>query len=396
MKRSLTVVAPLVFFSVVLGTHPVLADAGVFTGNGQSLHQITSKTVQLVSIDVDIIPGRGPFLFDGGVAGMDRTEYQCKFVLRSLSNNAEEVQVGFPVDSEFARQSEPGSAADAAAASSEWVLDYGFIARDENNTYHVDFVRRKPKDSPGEFASIFVWKMHFAPNETKTLSVYYHIPTSMGFTSTNKEEGSDTRGKGAFRAEQLDLALLEMIGYITSTGSSWAGNVERATFTVLTEPFEQYLTRRGVTEVSEAGEQAGSPFLVQHPWWFRTISPSGWKEVKGGVQWNYKDYKPQDSILVKYYVTQIPQRPDEVDAFVDGFLKRLDPGDSPSAELLRVKNVLLAIYGNEPQDTETKAFVGEQLWYAPRKDFSMVDLSPAQKANLNKLDHRISLARVTK
>ncbi len=34
-------------------------DAGVFTGNGQNLHQITSETIQLVSIDVTIASGLG-------------------------------------------------------------------------------------------------------------------------------------------------------------------------------------------------------------------------------------------------------------------------------------------------------------------------------------------------
>src|SRR5690348_4574892 len=82
---------------------PSAGDAGVFTGNGQNLRQITSKSIQLVSIDVNITLGRGPLLFDGTVPGMDRAEYQCKFVLRNLTEKAEDVQVGFPIDSAFAR-----------------------------------------------------------------------------------------------------------------------------------------------------------------------------------------------------------------------------------------------------------------------------------------------------
>lgn len=72
----------LIVLSVVLGTASLaIADAGVFTGNGQNLHQITSKAVRLASIDVSIILGRGPFLFNGSVPGMDRAEYECTFVL---------------------------------------------------------------------------------------------------------------------------------------------------------------------------------------------------------------------------------------------------------------------------------------------------------------------------
>jgi hypothetical protein len=399
MKVTSTVIVQLILLSVFLGTaSPALADAGVFTGNGQSLHQITSKTVQLVSIDVTVILGRGPFLFDGGVAGMDRTEYQCKFVLRSLSDKPEEVQVGFPVDSEFARQSEPVSPTD----SNEWVLGYAFIARDEKDTYHVEFVQRKPKAGPGEFGSIFSWKMHFEPKETKTLSISYHIPMSMGLVTTAKDEGHHGLGSGAFRMETLDLAMLEEAGYITSTGSSWAGNVETATFTLITDPFEKYLNHRGVIEEiprdvdSEEAAQHESPFPVQHPWWFKKIVPVGWKEVKGGVQWSYKNYKPNDSINIQYYMTQFPAVPAEVDAFVDRFLKRLAPSVSAADELIRARDVLLATYGKEPEDSLTKRFVEEQLWYAPRTDFSISNLSATQKAVLEKLDARIASAKGAK
>lgn len=64
-----------VFLVLLQSSRLSFADAGVFTGNGQNLHQITSKTIQLVSIDVTIVLGRGPFFFDGTVSGMDRAEY---------------------------------------------------------------------------------------------------------------------------------------------------------------------------------------------------------------------------------------------------------------------------------------------------------------------------------
>src|SRR6266567_1255377 len=103
--RAMVRLFPLLLLACSVTT--VLADAGVFTGNGQTLHQITSKAIQLVSIDVTIALGRGPYLYDGGVAGMDRARYLCKFVLRSKSDQVEEVEIGFPVDSEFAKDSKP-------------------------------------------------------------------------------------------------------------------------------------------------------------------------------------------------------------------------------------------------------------------------------------------------
>jgi hypothetical protein len=371
------------------------ADAGVFTGNGQNLHQITSKTIQLVNIDVTIVLGRGPFLFDGGVPGMDRAEYQCTFLLRSLSDNAEDVEVGFPVDSEFAQRSAEPSSSD----SKEWVLEYGFIARDKHMTYHVEFVRRKPNEGPGEFGSIFVWRMHFAPKEDRTLTVQYRIPMSMGLVSTQKAENSSRPGSAALSQELMDIAQLEMAGYVTSTGSSWARDVESATFTVYTQAFERYLGHRGLTEASaakmnaEETAQFRSSFPVLHPWWFRQIKPSGWKEVRGGVQWSYKDFKPKDLIDIRYYMTELPLMPDEVDAFVDRFLKAVGPKESTVVELGRLKEILLATYGKEPNDEMAKAFASAQLWYAPQHDFSMAHLSETQQAVLGKLDARIEAAR---
>ena len=143
MRKHRAVAVAVVLLLMVLGvSSPAAADAGVFTGNGQSLHQISSKNVQLVSIEVVIVPGRGRFLFDGTVPGMDQADYICTFVLRSLSDKEEDVQIGFPLDSQFARQAGSDAAAISAKESSEWVQSYSFIARDEKSTYHVEFVRR--------------------------------------------------------------------------------------------------------------------------------------------------------------------------------------------------------------------------------------------------------------
>ena len=248
---------------------------------------------------------------------MDQVQYECTFILRNLTDKPEEVQVGFPVDSQFAQESEPESSKESAR---DWVLNYGFIALDETTTYKVEFVRRKPAKDSGEFGAVFVWKMNFAPRESRTLKVIYHIPMSMGLVTTERDEQErrSSRPTGALAGELVVLAQMEMVGYITSTGSSWSGNVESATFTVYTNPFERYFERRGITEEStadlstEEAERFKSSFPVQHPWWFRQITPAGWNQVKGGVQWQYKDFKPKDPIEVRYYMTQLPSRPEEV------------------------------------------------------------------------------------
>lgn len=117
---------------------------------------------------------------------MDVAQYQCTFALKNLSEKEEEVEVGFPVDSEFARWVDP----DQQNRSQHWVIEYGFIARDQDSTYNVDFVNRKVQDGPGQFGSVFVWKMRFSPQQTRTLTVQYRIPMSMGLIPMAKDESS--------------------------------------------------------------------------------------------------------------------------------------------------------------------------------------------------------------
>ena len=334
-------------------------------------------------------------MFDGTVPGIDQEQYECGFVLRNMTDKTEEVQVGFPVDSQFARDSEPATSKES---SRDWVLNYGFIALDEATTYNVDFVRRKRGKDSGEFGSVFVWKMNFTPRETKTLKVSYHIPMSMGLVSTERDEQAKrfSRENGVLAEELVVLAQMEMFGYITSTGSSWSGNVEKATFTVYTDPFERYFERRGITEESSANlsaeeaERFKASFPVEHPWWFREIKPSGWKQVKGGVQWQYADFKPKDPIEVRYYMTQLPNRAEDVGVFLERALRGGGQKGSAVVEIETIKQLLLATWGKEPQTSEVKAFAAEQIWYAPSKNFSVENLTASQTAIMRKLDDKIS------
>ncbi|MGD0830058.1 MAG: hypothetical protein ABR907_03885 [Terracidiphilus sp.] len=420
MKAALKTIAPLLLLFVILGSNSAaLADAGVYYGAGQDLHQITSKSIHLVSIDVTIVLGAGKLPATAEFAALDKktaelvrknlAEYRCIFVLKSLSDRPEEVQVGFPVD--------------PAADNGNDIDDYAFVARDDKETYSVksDVVQWKPKSGTGDSGSIFSWMMHFAPREIRTLTVTYQIAISMGLESTNKNVGGGTMSPdakdwyrtrwryGALRPETLDLALVREAGYITSTGSSWSGNVESATFTLITDSVDKQMNQDGIPGFADESNPASKripPFPLEHPIWFRKITPTGWKPVKGGVQWSYKDYKPKDSIGVSYYFTQLPKTPEDVDKFVDWFLSRLkttdpyaaklnqqEPTDSVAAELIRVRDVILAVYGKEPSDSLTKRFVEEQLWYAPLKDYSYASLSETQKAVLAKLDARIEIAK---
>jgi hypothetical protein len=268
--------------------------------------------------------------------------------------------------------------------------------------------------------------MSFAPMETKTLFVQYRIPMTMGLGSTQKDEMAPHSFSDPLEQELVNIAMEEVVGYITSTGSSWAGNVDSATFTVITEPFERYLDVRGIGEeppgVGEAqGEDAKryrQAFPVLHPWWFRTVSPAGWKKVDHGLQWTYEDFKPQDSIVLSYYMTELPRLPEEVSPFINQFLenfsgtkelagrdqlkrfldqdgakgtKRTSP--DPVIELPRLRELILATYGKEPEDESVKQIVAAQIWYESRKEFNLNDLTKIQQAVLAQFDVHIAKAQ---
>jgi hypothetical protein len=247
--------------------------------------------------------------------------------------------------------------------------------------------------------------MKFAANEQRTLSVQYILPTSMGLTTTRKEE-TWSSPSGPLDMEFMNIAMVEMVGYITSTGSSWAGNVEDATFTVITKPFESYLDVRGILEGrTEPTAREHDPLPIHHPVWFREVSPAGWTEIQSGIRWHYQQFKPQEPISLSYYMTQFPARAEDVPLFVRRFLQaqdsppmmanppqKKDGGGHPSsrAALLQLKEVLLATYGKEPHDPAVLKYATAQRWYKPRSSFSMEQLSPVQRAILQEIDDFIT------
>jgi len=398
------------------------ADAGVFTGYGQNLQQTSSKSVQLVTIDVTITPGRGRAIFDGGLGGLDVTDFDCRFQLKNLTATTQEVQVGFPVDSQFAENDNPASEQVALKETEDWVKSYSFIARDEKATYHVRFVHAHGTEGKRRYHSVFTWTMRFAPGETRNLSVSYHIPMTVAAGETRKDS-THYDLSSPLEQQLLNFALFENFGYITATGATWAGNVERAAFTVNNEPFEDYLNVRGVVESvpkelarggDDSASRQGATLPVAHPRWFRLIAPPGWQKVAHGVQWVYSNYKPADPITVSYFTTQLPQLPQEVDPFCDALEHQLGfstrgrrerdssrsgtdepkaPLDARVALLEQLKELLLATYGREPSDTVVKAHVMGQVWYEPKADFSMDSLTSVQRAVLESIDRRIETER---
>ena len=111
---------------------------------------------------------------------------------------------------------------------------------------------------------------------------------------------------------------------------------------------------------------------------------------------NMKTSSLKDAIEISYYVTQVPSLPEEVDPFLDRFLAGLGPNELAATELGHMKEIVLAIYGKEPTEVIVKNFVSQQLWYAPKGDFSAAGFTEAQKVVLNKIDERIAATKNSK
>jgi hypothetical protein len=213
-----------------------LANTGIFEGSGHTIKLVRSKDVEMQSEDVTIVPGRGPFLFNGGVA--DRVEYQCKFVLHNRSRKTATIQVGFPLNSQFMEVPSVAETYDPT----ELVLKYKFIVRDNDRTYHVRFV---PHDKDQGLSSIFLWDMSFAGDEVRKLNVAYEIPMAMALATTDKDwEVRDAKSW----YPRLMMCIYEGLEYVTVTGQSWAGPIHSAKFTLEVAGFEQYLADRFIIE----------------------------------------------------------------------------------------------------------------------------------------------------
>jgi hypothetical protein len=351
---------PLVCLGILCGV--LHANAGIFAGSGHTVELVKTEKIQLVSEEVTIIPSRARWRFDGG-AGMDRVEYYCKFKLRNLTEERVEVQVGFPLDSQFMKKPYDPKELD----EEDLILGYGFIARDKEKTYHVRFA---PGD--GDLRSIFLWDMAFAPRETRDLAVAYEMPISMGLGSTATARGEQAKPWYA----NVEFALVENFRYVTRTGRSWAGKVEKATFKVALPGFEAYVRERGFFEDEESKRMAALP---ERPRVFRRIEPSGWREEEHLIKWEFEGEVPEGPLAVAFYVTVLPTVPGDVPAFVKTVL-----GEKPSAEdLADLREIVLATYGVAPATARVREFVSRQVWYEERKD---AKLSPDERAIVEALE----------
>ena len=358
-----------------------IANTGYFAGSGQTITLTKTEEIQLVSEEVTITPKCG-WQWDS-----DSVDYRCKFFLKNLSKKSVKAQIGFPLDSQHRQQAKESDATDL-------VLDYHFLARDESNTYHVRYV---PSDSQHKFSRLFLWDMNFKPGETKVLHVAYELPMSRAISITCKQEvvssGDFLRHEKRWHA-YLETCILEQFEYVTETGKSWSGPIEKATFQVEVGPFVSCLSQRTMWPLGfdfpelqlDSAIESGQPFTVFSkggPIYERVLPQGGKFDPKyGTTTWEYENYKPGESIYFVYYTIPLPRNAAACDYWVRFIL-----GDKPQkTDLVELREIVAAFYGIAPQSESAKKFVKRQIWYQPQKDLQETQLIAEQQAVLKRLD----------
>jgi hypothetical protein len=386
MRKVLT--AAFLVLICAAGTN---ANTGYFTGSGHTITLTKTEQVQLVSEDVTITPRCG------WTPQMDAVDYRCKFVLKNLTAKPLKIQVGFPLDSQFAQQ------AKGVSSAARLVLNYHFIARDDKNTYHTRFVAG---DSQKRFSRLFLWDMAFDPAETKVLDVAYQLGMSLVETSTRKQPtlfpGLATPQHAKKWHAGLEVCWVEHFHYITETGKSWAAPIEHASFRVQTGYLEDCLAQRPLMDV-----EPPEPRLDQQPVEYdfplkagaiySRITPDGWTDSQSEAQseedfyrnapcaarlWEYRNYKAGEPLCFAYYMVAFPRADNDCDCWVRHILGRR-PGKADLAEL---REITAAFYGIAPHSESAAKFAKQQVWYHPQDGLQESKLSARQRAVLEQLD----------
>ena len=329
-----------------------LTNVGVFTGYGHTIELSSTESIQMVSEEVTIVPGRGRFLFDGGVTGMDRVEYDCVFTLKNLKNQKIGIQVGFPLNSQFLNPPY-----NKKKKTSNLVAQYNFISQVEGHQYTVRYV---PGDKDRKLKNLFLWDMTFEPSEIKILRVTYSMPISMTLATSALNWKESEYNKEWYKG--LENCMLEWFGYVTETAKSWAGQVEKATFQVYLEGFESYIYRRPLMEGLNAAkkEKTIEKFPVWRPVIFRVMEPKGWKKDDNGFwELSYDGYEGENSILFYYYILTLPRTVEDVNRL----MSRLSRNGFSNEDREDLRDILREYNGVKTENKRIRKFLKNQVWY---------------------------------
>lgn len=365
---------------VIMWASSVRANVGIYFGSGHTLKLKTSSQIQLVSEDVSI----NAFPWSAGGSSHGVATYIGQYVLKNLTSELTTIKVGFPIDSDDSIE-RARTGLWRSDLVTELVLNLGFIARDETDTYHVGL----GLDAIIPSRWILHWKMTFGAHETRKLTIRYQLPIAFELASARRDpEKVESLGD---LEKALGGCLIYHVDYITETGASWAGLIEGAVFRVNVEPFRRYLEEKTFAQLFGGASGSKWPGTLLHlkPRVFIRAMPDGWRDSEHGLLLSLKDYKPGPPVSIRLIATFIPNTPEAL-----GLVIQNAYGPKPRQdELMRFREILLAAMG-KPAVAEDEAHLVEQfLWYRPNERFSIGCLAAKDRAILEKLDALIEAAR---
>ncbi len=389
MKIKITIGLYLLAFLFLFPTNG-FANAGLFGGNGQNIRLESTEKIQMVSEDVDIYLARSEQPVTGGAKWeeIDKAHYKCKFEFKNLTDKEVTVSIGFPlVGDNYALPHYSEKNEDIN--QTKIISQFSFIAGTTHGTYPIRYVRTDVKK---QFTHIFLWDMTFKPNETINLLVSYSMTGYYGLGMTQKMPYKWGQDRYGFEyLSEFDTAITQIFGYVTATGKSWHGAIEKATFTIHVGEYEKYLEKRGASEIDEdyvyyRQQQAQAPFSAL----YRRITPAGWSEQgeknKRVVVYRFTDFKPEMEISIQYAFLLIPKNLNDYRKTVsiikekyNKFRTMIIQSNRPNIKIpaewdmnaeKNVADIILEYYGISTNNAAIKPFLERQVWYpvdSPRK-----------------------------
>lgn len=293
-----------IWFLLLTATH-ASANTAVYSGSGFTVQLEKNAKLQLVSEEISITPITSEH--DVELGKVPDVNYDCRFNLRNLSNEAVTAQVGMPVD--FAIEGVYRFEG-VTRPQKQWLEYYRFRAEAGGQLFESRFARG---DGGGSRKyNVFVWKMTFAPRQTQDLRISYRVPMSFGGGSTDKNWATDeSLDKRCPMCLEFSGAWLFWLTYVTETGKSWTGPIEKATFRVNSAQFEANVNRIGVAKLLSVPEPLSSrkssqkrnddeELLTNAGNVRRFALPVGWHETAQGFEWTFLNFKPGPDFVVRF------------------------------------------------------------------------------------------------
>jgi len=367
-----TVILILLSFCVSINS---FGNVAVFGGYGSNIELKSNADIQMVSEDINITILRSGQYSTGGAKwfSQNKARYNCKFKLKNLSDKEIIVQVGFPLSSTenaylFSKKNELYQA--------ETISRFNFIAGTKKGTYPIKFY---PYDKKRKYSLIFLWDMKFKPHETIDLLVTYTMSGCHGLGSTRKRPYTWKPYKHDYLG-LLEYGVSVIFAYVTETGKSWAGNIEKAVFTINDYEFDNMITKRGLFETTELDPYYEKKKNDYKDWGnkiLKRIEPTGWNKVlknrKPVIRWEYTNYVPEKNIEIMYLQTAVPANINQFNFLLKKIKKQNErynqslnsrkPKVLSKSDIRNIADAILEFYGVKTNNPEIKEFLSNQFWY---------------------------------